>query len=619
MTFNMLPYPTLTGSTRARRTLTQLLLVVSATWLVGACGGGGGGVSSAGVGSSEGAGTPPPVPSVPVAPPPAPTIYATDAVFKQLVSNGYSATLTVGGTVVSLPASGTAAMDAYAGTPSTFEGAVAIEQLVSESRNVNVNGKQDVTGSSLHRFYNASFEPLGEVDSNTGAYSSITSFSGWPKSVKVGDSGPLSTSVKYSSVLKARIVGRQSIDYSVEADSVAAAANMSNAASALLVLTNKDLDASGKLIHTRQTRFRIGTDGSLVLISVRDVEAGATALADLVLSATSVASAKPLPTQTGPIIPVPSDLWQAPAAVVPSTGNYVYLQSDAGDYIGGGGTYLYSTATSKLAANMTDGAISVNVTGDQWWHGSFAPMAGVTRIMPGYYGGAVRSPFNGTAAGVDWGGEGRGCNTSKSWYVIDEVGYANGVVSSFALRFEQHCEGTSSALRGQIRWAADDTTRASGPALPIPTDLWAPLPSALPVSGNYVYLQSDAGDYIGGGRTFTLSAPGSAPTVQLNGNLLSVVVNGNQFWSGEFMAMDSQSELVPGYYGSLSRYPFHNPARGGLNWSGDGRGCNSLGGWFAIDSIRIVNGTLMAVDLRFEQHCENGAAALHGKLHWIKP
>jgi hypothetical protein len=29
-------------------------------------------------------------------------------------------------------------------------------------------------------------------------------------------------------------------------------------------------------------------------------------------------------------------------------------------------------------------------------------------------------------------------------------------------------------------------------------------------------------------------------------------------------------------------------------------------------------GTLASIDLRFEQHCEGNAAALHAAIHWIR-
>ena len=87
-------------------------------------------------------------------------------------------------------------------------------------------------------------------------------------------------------------------------------------------------------------------------------------------------------------------------------------------------------------------------------------------------------------------------------------------------------------------------------------------------------------------------------------------------WWGDFQTMNSVSQLQPGYYGSLHRYPFHNPARGGLDWWGQGRGCNTLDGWFVVDTVTYSGPTLTAIDLRFEQHCEGAAPALHGQIHW---
>ncbi len=85
-------------------------------------------------------------------------------------------------------------------------------------------------------------------------------------------------------------------------------------------------------------------------------------------------------------------------------------------------------------------------------------------------------------------------------------------------------------------------------------------------------------------------------------------VDGHEQWDGSFQAMDTVAQLQPGYYGDLQRYPFHNAVRGGLDWSGEGRGCNTLAG-----------ATLTGVDLRFEQHCEGATPALHGQLHWRSP
>lgn len=156
----------------------------------------------------------------------------------------------------------------------------------------------------------------------------------------------------------------------------------------------------------------------------------------------------------------------------------------------------------------------------------------------------------------------------------------------------------------------------SGPVNPSPAGLWQPAPGSTPATGNFVYLQSDVGDYVGLGQTYTYTPATAVLTFSATGGLFSVSVNGNTWWYGNFKTGNTISQLQIGFYPGLQRYPFHNPVFGGLDWSGDGRGCNTEKGWFAVDSVTYVSGVLTAIDLRFEQNCEGGTTALHGAIHW---
>jgi hypothetical protein len=319
----------------------------------------------------------------------------------------------------------------------------------------------------------------------------------------------------------------------------------------------------------------------------------------------------------GPIDPPPAGLWQPAPGSTPSSGNYVYLQSEFGDFIGAGGTHSYTQANAQLTVGSSNGHVSVSVNGDESWSGNFQAMIGTSQVRPGYYGGLKRWPFhNPVKGGLDWSGEGRGCNTLTGWFVVDNVTYLNGVLTAIDLRFEQHCEGGAPALHGQIHWQANDSTMPPGPVNPPPAGLWQPAPGSTPASGNYVYLESQPGDFIGQGQTFTYTKANAQLSISGSGGHFAISVNGNEFWSGDFQAMSSIGQLQFGYYGDLQRYPFHNPVRGGLDWSGDGRGCNTLTGWFVVDSVTYASGILSAIDLRFEQHCEGGTPALHGQIHW---
>jgi hypothetical protein len=321
----------------------------------------------------------------------------------------------------------------------------------------------------------------------------------------------------------------------------------------------------------------------------------------------------------GPVNPIPS-LWHPPASFHPLQGSYVYLNSDNGDYIGAGGSYTYTLADSLLRFTLNGRLLNVNVQGDQEWTGDFQAMNAADGLAVGYYPNLTRYPFNAfPEGGLDWYGEGRGCNTLSGWIAVDRVVHSCGAVSELELRFEQHCEGGGSALHGQIHYLAGDPTKPPGPVVPIPSSLWRPASGVTPASGSYLYMSSESGDFVGGGTTHTLS--GSGLSVSGNGDYISLNYqdNSNEFWSADFKGMVGLTDLVVGYYPNLMRYPFHNPARGGLSVDGEGRGCNQLTGWFAIDSVSYVNGTFHAVDLRFEQHCDGDLAALHGALHYVAP
>jgi len=95
---------------------------------------------------------------------------------------------------------------------------------------------------------------------------------------------------------------------------------------------------------------------------------------------------------SGPVLPIPSTLWKPAAGAVPATGDYVYLKSDKSDYIGQGGTYLYTRANAVLSVSATGGLLTVGVDGDKWWDGRFATMTSITDLELGYYPGLERYP-----------------------------------------------------------------------------------------------------------------------------------------------------------------------------------------------------------------------------------
>jgi len=307
------------------------------------------------------------------------------------------------------------------------------------------------------------------------------------------------------------------------------------------------------------------------------------------------------------------------ASPPPSEGSYVVLISDVGDYIGAGQNYAYTKADSLITVTAQDARLTVVIDGDEGWTGEFQLPDNYLELEVGTYANLTRYPFHdAVVGGLSWSGEGRGCNTLDGSITIDSVTYNGSTLTDIDLSFEQYCEGNSPALRGEIHWEADDTTTPLGPVAPPPAGLWEPMQGSTPATGNYIYLVSEAGDFIGAGADYLYIDATAVITVDGIDGRVSVSVTGTEDWNGDFQAMDILTELEAGYYGDLQRYPFHNPVKGGLSWSGEGRGCNTLTGWFVVDSVTYNGIVPTAIDLRFEQHCEGGAPALYGEIHWVQ-
>ena len=318
----------------------------------------------------------------------------------------------------------------------------------------------------------------------------------------------------------------------------------------------------------------------------------------------------------GPVSPPPAGLWQPATGVMPASGNYVYLESQVGDPFGNGASYLYTQATAVLTVGLQGAGLGVEINGYEHWAGGFQGMNFLARLEPGYYGGLQGgASYNPVKGAMGWSGQATGCNTSNSWFVVDSVTYSGTTLTSIDLRFEQHCDGFTAALHGKIHWDASDTTTPPGPVAP-PAGLWQPPAGITPASGNYVYLESQVGDFVGQGNSFLYTASDTTFSFVPATTRFSMFINGSIFWAGDFQAMYTLAQLQPGYYGNVSRYPSGNPAVGDMEWYGNGHGCNGVSGWFVIDSVTYTGAMMTAIDLRFEQHCEFALPALHGKIHW---
>jgi len=172
--------------------------------------------------------------------------------------------------------------------------------------------------------------------------------------------------------------------------------------------------------------------------------------------------------------------------------NVLTMTSDPADYIGGGRSYVFGDTNAVFGASVNyQNGVSLSVTsGDEWWYLDFSA-PGNAALSPGTYTGATRFPFNGSGPGLSVYGDGRGCNTDTGRFTVLQIGTsATGVVTQFWATFEQHCEGATPALRGEIRIGVD---------LPVPTELALVHAEALPGHNHLEWYAADAAN-----RTMTV-------------------------------------------------------------------------------------------------------------------
>ena len=141
--------------------------------------------------------------------------------------------------------------------------------------------------------------------------------------------------------------------------------------------------------------------------------------------------------------------------VPPPPGTFLSFVSQPGDPIGFGQTLTFTPANAGFFANVSQDQREFHATvfppGSFWFLDLAAPAG--QQLVPGAYEGATRYPFQGPAVpGLNFVGDGRGCNTSTGRFQVLEASYGpQGYFTRFHATFEQHCEGLPAALFGEIQ------------------------------------------------------------------------------------------------------------------------------------------------------------------------
>jgi hypothetical protein len=162
--------------------------------------------------------------------------------------------------------------------------------------------------------------------------------------------------------------------------------------------------------------------------------------------------------------------------------------------------------------------------------------------------------------------------------------------------------------------------------------LCQPAFAAIANSGS-IYMVAEPGSWVGGG----LGAPsvlwthGDQGIMQGASNFdqgASISFDNGGYWSFDFAAptydpitnTNNGNPLHTGFYNNATRFPFNSPTRPGLDVSGEGRGNNTLGGWFYIWEVGYgTDGSinLLAVDFRqYDESEQMQGPSLYGSLRF---
>lgn len=329
--------------------------------------------------------------------------------------------------------------------------------------------------------------------------------------------------------------------------------------------------------------------------------------------------------------------WQPPVGSTPDEGNYVYFESQPGDFVGMGQQHLWTATDSQIQmVNRYDKILELSGQGYTDVSGYFFFPSALSDWKKGFYPNATRANWmlNTTlpnpGPGLDFSMDGRGCNETSGWIHIDQVSHdVDGSLAAFELRFEQLCQWSTDVLRGKIRWSKYDSVMPPGPVTPAPGNLWRPANGVVPESGGFVYLEgsSDSRSYsrLIRGSDSTTGQLGFSGSGRVFGGLIFETTS-NETLLFSFESMWFTSKLVPGLYQNVTRTPQANPARGNLDFlytkysqPDESWGCGGgqwSDGWFVVDDVSYEGDEITSIQLRFERACLGSSEVTRGMIRW---
>lgn len=130
-----------------------------------------------------------------------------------------------------------------------------------------------------------------------------------------------------------------------------------------------------------------------------------------------------------------------------------------------------------------------------------------------------------------------------------------------------------------------------------------------------LHLNGQKGEWVLDGQTRELVLGHDAiEVVSLEAGEISVVFADNgEDWHLSF-ATPSGASFEAGMATTARRYPFQEAHEGGIEITGDGRGCNEIEGSFEVTEASFDSNGLVRLEISFEQQCDGQSTLLSGNL-----
>jgi hypothetical protein len=144
----------------------------------------------------------------------------------------------------------------------------------------------------------------------------------------------------------------------------------------------------------------------------------------------------------------------------PTSGNFLYVNSQPGDFAGQGGESLFRAADSTITSSLStsgdylSGWVYQAPDGNypRWWYVRIAAPPGQALAPGSYVGAAIADYRQSGEPGLEVTGSGGQCSTVLGRFDVEEMTFwSNGDVRTFQATFEQHCNYSTAALFGRFR------------------------------------------------------------------------------------------------------------------------------------------------------------------------